>query len=91
MYINTSLFSGDPMEFAHVILHFLAADELVQIHAVGRHADSQAVGLCHAIDVIRRDQPARSGHILHDHFGITGQMFGHISRQQTRPAIVKAA
>ncbi len=79
------------MKLAHVVLHFFAADHLVQVHAVICHANRETIRLGHIVNVIGGNQAAGAGHILDDHLRIAGKIFRHIAGEQSRPAIVKSA
>ena len=82
---------ADPIELAHVVLDFFAAHELIEIQTVGKHGDGQTVGLSDTVDVIRCDHSAGTGHVLHDHFGMSRNVFRNVASEQARPAIVETA
>jgi hypothetical protein len=78
------------MELAQIELHFFAPDELVDIDAVQRHHEGQAVRLGYIEHMIGGYHGSGAGHVLGDEIRLTGDIFAHVSSKDSGPAVVKS-
>jgi hypothetical protein len=81
----------DVFKLAHVVLYFLAADDLIEMQAVDGHYYCKPVGLRQVVNVIGGHDRAGARHILDDKVWIAGNIFGEVTGKQPSPTIVKAA
>jgi hypothetical protein len=83
--------AADPGKFSHIEGRFLTAQELIQVYAAPRHAQSQTVRFRDAVYVIGGAERSRAGHVLHDDVGIAGYVLAHVAGENSRVLIVQAA
>jgi hypothetical protein len=81
----------DPLKLGQIELHFLLAGKLAQINIVVRREQGESIGLGHTPNVVGRRHGAGSRHVLHDHVGIAGHIFAHVTGDQARRAVIAAA
>ena len=79
------------MKLAQIELSLFAPDKLIDVDAVQGHPYCQTIGLRDAEYMVGRDDRARTGHVLRNDFGLTGNIFAHVSGKQPRPSVVKSA
>jgi hypothetical protein len=82
---------ADPGEFRPVELYFRAPGQLVEVHRRAERAECETVRLRHAVNIVRRDHPSGSGHVLHDEVGISRNVLTHVLGEDACPKIVGVA
>jgi hypothetical protein len=78
----------DPGKFRHIESRFFTAQELIQIDAASRHAESQPIRLRDTVYVIGSAERSCTGHVLDDDVGIAGYVLAHIAGENARVLIV---
>src|SRR5262245_66274324 len=82
---------ADPIEFRPVELNLLSTDNLVHVYGWTYGAESQPIRFGNVVNIISRDQPARSRHVLHDDAGIAGDVLSEVSGVQARTEVRKSS
>ena len=72
---------ADPVEFAQIEFDFFETGELLHVAVRLKHPQRKPVRFGHAVEVIRRREPARAGHILNDHIRIARNVLRHMLGQ----------
>ena len=81
----------DVTVFAPIVLHFFAANELIEVKRRGDPAEGQSIRFGDAVNVVGRDHRTRPGHVLNDKIRIARNILRHMLGNQPGPKIVDVA
>jgi len=79
---------ADPVEFAQIEFDLFDTGKLLHVAVRLKHPQRKSVCLGHSVEIIRRREAARAGHILNDHIRIARNVLRHVLREQPGPEVI---